>query len=170
MFRRLTAVLGPVGLLTSLAILWLLPSLWFFVTGNDDMFARFGSILVALSIIWVVANENFVAPVQGLTSKMDSLSKKLDAFDREDLKALIAKKEEILAEAKPDSDEIRGILENVEVVLEIESGGGLRRMLADIQAFSRKIEVAGLIVGTLQWGFGDLIVHKLIECGEWQCS
>jgi hypothetical protein len=27
-----------------------------------------------------------------------------------------------------------------------------------------------VLLGTLQWSFGDLLVNKLIACGEWQCS
>ncbi len=31
-------------------------------------------------------------------------------------------------------------------------------------------EASLVLIGTLQWSFGDLVVNKLIACGEWQCS
>ncbi len=34
---------------------------------------------------------------------------------------------------------------------------------------STKLQAFFLVIGTLQWGFGDLIVNKLIFCGEWIC-
>ena len=35
---------------------------------------------------------------------------------------------------------------------------------------ARILEVSAAVLATLQWGYGDLLIHKAMICGDWKCE
>jgi len=148
---------------------WLLPSAGFFQSANGDMFARFGSVLVAITIAWIAWNNHLLFKLSGIRPKWEKFEEALGEFSKADLASLVKNKEIFLAESSGEE-----LVRRRAIISQIEDYF-LNEKMPPIQAidwfatFSQRLEICGLIIGTLQWGFGDLVVNRLMICGEWKC-
>ena len=71
---------------------------------------------------------------------------------------------EELEELSKDLKDLNHSLPKLKSQLTVEEDG-----LAFQKKKISKVEVTLLIIATLQWGYGDLLVKKLILCGDWVC-
>jgi hypothetical protein len=51
----------------------------------------------------------------------------------------------------------------------LEAIGRLFARLERKSGFARVVEVEAALIATLQWGYGDLLVNRLLVCGAWRC-
>ena len=52
----------------------------------------------------------------------------------------------------------------------LEAIGRLFARLERKSGSARVIEVEAALISTLQWGYGDLVVNRLLGCGAWSCA
>ncbi len=89
----------------------------------------------------------------------------------EELHEIVSHRENFLAGLSENAKARRErLFDQIELHLEISEHGGVEKMLTSFELVMRRVEIAAVILGTLQWGFGDILVNKLTGCGEWLCS
>jgi len=154
----------------SFAALWLIPSVFFFGTGNGDMVARVGSLLVALAIFWAVLGGGFLTSAKSIVSSMDKRERELNRLSANELQEILENKQELLdGLSGAELERRQGVLADIECHREFLELGGYSGAIDYLELTMRRVEVFSLIFGTLQWGFGDLLVNRLRICGAFTC-
>jgi len=163
--------------------MWFLTSIYLAKTGNGDLFARMGSVSVALALIYFGLLSRPMAAPYGY-HKQNALNAKIQDKNSRGVglalarTTLLAHSFKVLAKSKdkelsPEIESMLGPLDHAKAVVardelaehlsfvqKIDAGESQAEYL-DASANSvsvnlRRTEVFVAFVGTLQWGFGDL--------------
>ncbi|MFW5655326.1 MAG: hypothetical protein ACOCYW_06725, partial [Roseicyclus sp.] len=122
-----------------------------FFLGYSGLFARLGAIIAATGIIFALTAH-------------EAIRKRLDQM----LFGEIINGAQKIAQAQiSQSQTRRAPVKNFNVQSEVD------KLVDEFEKERRPFELfeASLVlIGTLQWSFGDLLVNKFIACGEWTCS
>lgn len=121
----------------SILFIWFVSSAFALVSGFDDLFARLGSVLVGLTLI--------IAYLDGRDASVES--------------------------SRLHQREIDRIVESINVAAIEGVGGAQRPADNERKAFDTdrrsalRWELGALFIGTIQWGFGDLLVKSVHRMG-----
>ena len=143
--RRFSLLVALVGL-----VVWAVGTVWFATSGNAELFQRFGTLGVAASLLFF---SDQLSQIE--LGRQRSVERLLHEFGVE-LAAL-------RQGTRPQDIPREGYA--VDFLTE-ESNFDWLRQKADIFNFAN---VVLLTCATLQWGFGDRAINKLVVCGSVQC-
>lgn len=141
-FGRLVAFLGVVA--------WVVGSWWTWSAGNAEIFQRFGALGVAAAVLFF---SDHLTRIE--LARQRSVERLLHEFGVE----LTAMRQGVNPTEMPKEGYA------VDFLTEERNFDGLRQK-ADLVNF---LNVMLMTVATLQWGFGDRVVNKLVVCGLAQC-
>lgn len=140
---------GRLAAFTGLTV-WALGTIFMLLRGNAELFQRFGALGAAASILFFTDRLTKIE-----LGRQKSVEKLLHEYGIE----LMA-----IKQGKPPT-EIPQEGYAVDFLTEERNFDQLRTQ-AEMFNF---LNVMLLTVATLQWGFGDRIVHRFMACGEWVC-
>ena len=124
-------------------IIWLVASVWALIIGSPEFFSPAGAVGTGLVLA------SFAMATSIRQTYHTHLLKGLVLVMRGELKG------------RPDSGNTYD--QNLEAI------GRLFARLERKSGFARVVEVEAALVATLQWGYGDLLVNRILGCGAWKC-
>ena len=143
---------------TAAIVVWLVASAIALALRSPEFFARAGAVgtglvLATIAIVGAARQAYHTHLLKGLVLVM-----RANLRDREGRPLA-------LPGGAPEADEIaaRDYDHNLEAI------GRLFARLDRRSGPARIAEVSAALVSTLQWGYGDLIVNRLLLCGAWRC-
>jgi hypothetical protein len=138
---------------------WLLISALALFAQSPGFFSRAGAVGTGL----VLASFAYVTLTR--QAYQTHLLKGLVLILRSDLRARYGDRPELVRQQGPrhEPDDPANIDHNLELI------GRLFARLDRSSGLPRAAEVGAALTSTLQWGYGDLLINRLILCGEWQC-
>ncbi|MEO0937085.1 MAG: hypothetical protein AAFY38_02910 [Pseudomonadota bacterium] len=142
---RLSRVTAYVGL-----IAWACASLYMLWVGNADIFQRLGALGVAAAVLFF---SDQLAQIE--LSRQRTVEKLLHEFGLE----LAALRDGVPPTELPKTGYV------IDTLTEERNFDALRTQASVFNA----LNVLLLTLATIQWGFGDRIVNRLITCGAVEC-
>jgi hypothetical protein len=140
--------------------LWLTVSALAILTRSPEFFSRAGAVGTGL----VLASFAFVAVIRSayhtLLQKGLILALRANLRDREGRPLALDPTVPVLADPEAAA---RDYDHNLEVL------GRLFSRLDRRSTPARGVEVIAAVISTLQWGYGDLLMNRLMVCGAWKC-
>lgn len=126
--------------------IWLVLSVFFVVNGDFEHVQRAGTLLISVGVVALA----FFAPVIArFDQALSTFDRKIDPLTEETLLSLSEQSKLDL-----DDDRTRDV---VEIVSGIRKLGGTAGMRTTIRECVFRVEIATVVVGTVQTGYGDKI-------------